>query len=136
MEKRTLLAVVLSIMILFAWQHFFTPKAPGQPSPQTAQSEKQGGQETAPGTGAPTAPGLTQSGPMAAEPGQSAFAAAATPARTITVDTPKMTIALTDLGGGITSVRLKEYKETLRGREGKELIEAAGPTATSPPSCA
>ena len=38
-----------------------------------------------------------------------------TPAKLVTVDTSKMTVALGDLGGGVMSVRLKEYKETVGG---------------------
>ena len=44
----------------------------------------------------------------------------------ITVDTSKLSIVLGDLGGGIMSVRLKEYKETLKGTKAKEMPRGYG----------
>src|SRR5208282_6767786 len=118
MEKRALIAIVVSMVILFAWQYYFSPKTPQQATqaqgshPQTAQTQKQEG-ETRIAPGEPAAAGQLAPSAM---PQTSVLLK--TPAKLVTVDTSKMTVTLGDLGGGVVSVRLKEYKETVGGREG------------------
>lgn len=45
----------------------------------------------------------------------------------VVVDTPLFTVTFTDLGGGIKSVVLKNYKEKVKSTEGKELVENIKP---------
>lgn len=136
MEKRTVIAIVLTILILFLWQFYLSPKKPTSP-PQT---ETQTGTQQPSGQTAPTAPSQAQA-PAAGQlaPGQQAgtqttqAAPAAMPAATlkstrqIVVDTPKFRVIFGDLGGGMTSVRLKEYKETIEKNEGKEILQDISP---------
>ncbi len=155
MDKRTIIAVVLSVAILFAWQYFFSPKMSEQQKPQAGapQGQVQGGAPAQPSQAgakgpqiAPVqvpgqAPAAGAQAPAAGQPVPAAqppipgvqaaaepkAAAQSKPARKITVETPTMTVTLTDIGGGITDVRLKEYKETLDSPEGKELIQNTAP---------
>lgn len=162
MDKRTIIAVVLSVAILFAWQYFFSPKMSEQQKPQAGapQGQVQGGAPAQPSQAgakgpqiAPVqvpgqAPAAGAQAPAAGQPVPAAqppipgvqaaaepkAAAQSKPARKITVETPTMTVTLTDIGGGITDVRLKEYKETLDSPEGKESSRIQRRTAISPPS--
>jgi YidC/Oxa1 family membrane protein insertase len=144
MDKRTIIAVVLSVAILLAWQYFFVPKVSEQQKPHTAAQQGQpqavapaqpAEQQQAGAKGPQIAPvqvpqQATAAGQPAIPGGQAAApqaAATVKPAKRITVETPKMTVTLTDIGGGITSVRLKDYKETLGQPEGKELIQGIAP---------
>jgi YidC/Oxa1 family membrane protein insertase len=124
MEKRTLLAVVLSIIILFVWQYFLAPKPPATGPRPAGQSQKQG-EESAKKTQEPGVPAGT--GQVAPPEAPLTSAAQHRSTRLITVDTPKLRVTLGSLGGGITSVRLHEYKESLGSTEGKELLENMGP---------
>ncbi len=136
MEKRTVAAVVLTILILFLWQFYLSPKS--KTPTTTPQSETQTRSEQPAGQAPPAAPAQTPSKEQAASgrqaPTQAAPATAqATPApvrkstRQIVVDTPKFRVTFGDLGGGMTSVRLKEYKETINQNEGKEILQNIAP---------
>ncbi len=127
MEKRALIAIVVSMVILFVWQFYFTPKAPQQE--QTPQTQGQQAAQTATQKGqTPVAPkGPAAAGLPAPLAAPQASVVLKTPTKLITVDTPKMTVILGDLGGGVMSVRLKEYKETVGGSEGKELVQDIAP---------
>ncbi len=117
MEKRALIAIVLSVVILFAWQ-FFMPKPPHRAQKQT--QEEQAAKATGPQAPAGAGQGAPVGSPQA--PG-----GLQTPARLVTVDTSKMRVVLGNLGGGVTSIRLKEYKETVGGAEHKELVQDISP---------
>lgn len=45
----------------------------------------------------------------------------------IIAETPYLKVALSDLGGGIASVQLKKYKESVKGTKDKEIIEDVKP---------
>ncbi len=47
-------------------------------------------------------------------------------------ETPYFKVALSDLGGGIASVQLKKYKESVKGTKDKELIEDIKPYLYTP----
>jgi YidC/Oxa1 family membrane protein insertase len=126
MEKRTVIAVVLTIIILFVWQFYMSPKTPVNAPQTSGQSQKQNDE-------APTATGKEQ--PRVEQPakgevpsaGTSSQATAIKSTRQITVDTPKFKVTFGNLGGGMTSVRLKEYKETVGNSTGKEILESLAP---------
>ena len=128
MENRTIIAVVLTISLLILWQYFMpaqkahSPAGGQQPS---GQAQNQAGPAQAPGTG-PAVPGQQMQGalPTAAAPAPGAERKAT---KLIHVETQKLRITLSDLGGGLTSVRLKEYKETVGGAANKELLENPSP---------
>ncbi len=121
MEKRTIIAVVLTIALLVAWQFLMPTKVPQTTGPQKpAQSQGQGGQAPAVEGGQGTTAGVL--------PGTApAPIAELKSTKQITVETSKLKIVLGDLGGGITSVRLNEYKETLGSDKTKEILENLGP---------
>ena len=124
MEKRALIAIVASMVILFVWQFYFSPKTaqqPAQTQTQQAPTQKQEGQTQ----NAPAGPAAT--GQLASSAMPQAPTVMKTPVKLVTVDTSKMTVTLGDLGGGVMSVRLKEYKETVEGHEGKELVQDIAP---------
>ena len=108
MEKRTLIALLLALVILFGFQYFFSPKEQPAPSKEAAPSAApskeaaQGKVEQAPAK--PSAQAATK-----AEAPAPAAAAKAT--KTFVVETPLLKVTLSDLGGAITSVRLLKYKE-------------------------
>lgn len=123
MEKRTMIAVVLSVVLLVVWQVWFTPKQAEQPAAQQqqAQSQQQEGQPSK------TAPAATQAAKAPDAKQAAAPVIEKKSTKQVIVETPKMIVTLGDLGGGITSVRLKEYKEKVDANERKELIENIAP---------
>jgi YidC/Oxa1 family membrane protein insertase len=128
MEKKTVLALVLTMIIIFVWQFYFSPKpqAPGTGAPAQTQQQSQS-QQTQPPT-QNQAPTTNQQQQALAVPGSAPTTTPALkPTKQIVVTTPKLTVTFSDLGGGMTSVRLKEYKETLDGTEGKEILENLSP---------
>ncbi len=129
MEKRTLIALLLALIILFGFQYFFSPKE--QPPPAQAPTK-----EAAPGKEAP--PAKAEQAPAkpstagAQSAGAPAAPATAKATKTYTVETPLLKVDLSDLGGSITSVRLIKYKEKLGSPEGKELFEDIKPYGQMP----
>jgi len=100
MEKRTLIAVVLSIVILVGWSYFFQPKqTPQQPAPveQTKPVEK-AGTETAVSEPAPQIPGQT---PLPADETGS----------DVTVETDLYKAVFSTKGATVKSWQLKKYAD-------------------------
>jgi len=118
MEKRLIIAVLLSIGVLYAYSFMFPtakplpagPGAPKQAAISSAVSSPSAQQ-------APAAPATTA---QAAQPvaGQPQAAAAA---RDITVDTDLYTAVFSSQGSGLKHLVLKKYKETL-GPQGKDIV--------------
>jgi YidC/Oxa1 family membrane protein insertase len=124
MEKRTLIALLLALVILFGFQYFFSPKEQPAPSKEAASSAApskeatQGKVEQAPAKPSEQAATKTEA------PAPSATAKAT---KTFVVETPLLKVTFSDLGGAVTSVRLLKYKEKVGQPEGKELIEVIKP---------
>jgi YidC/Oxa1 family membrane protein insertase len=126
MEKRTVIAVVLTIVILFVWQFYMSPKTPVNTPQTSAQSQKQN--EQAPATTGKEPPRTEEQATGTPQPGPtSAPASPLKSTKQITVDTSKLKVTFGDLGGGMTSVRLKEYKEMVGSSTGKEILENTSP---------
>lgn len=112
MERRMILAIVLSVVILLAYQYLFAPpsKGPGAPGPQGTAQKSDNAAPQAPPEPAVVAPavpgGLTSK--------------AAHPVRWIVVSTPLYSATITTEGGGLKSFLLKEYKD-VPGLKGKPL---------------
>ncbi|HVO83765.1 MAG TPA: membrane protein insertase YidC, partial [Syntrophobacteria bacterium] len=113
MEKRALLAIVLSMLVFLAYQMFFAPdektKRTAKP-PATAQKvqEVPGAeqQKTPPApTATPLAPAVTPPPALQAPPAHSA--------RDVVVETPLYTAVFTETGGRLKSLGLKQYRETI-----------------------
>ena len=104
MEKRVLLAIVLSFIVLYGYQAMFPPPEPVQPAP--TQAEAPGATEPAPPAESPVAstPGAAVEAPQEAAPltGDSE-------ARDITFENESVRAVFSNRGGVITSWRLKKY---------------------------
>ncbi|HSL91154.1 MAG TPA: membrane protein insertase YidC, partial [Candidatus Limnocylindrales bacterium] len=123
-----ILAIVLSVAILLAYQYLVAPPPKGPEAPQgTAQQE---GRDNVAGAGAqqgsaasvPAAPAPEVSGGLAPKSSH--------PDRRIVVSTPLYTATISTAGGGIPSFRLNEYKD-VPGTKGKPL-EIIGSGETRP----
>jgi YidC/Oxa1 family membrane protein insertase len=128
MDKRTIIVLVLTMAMLFVFQTYFMPKqAPQQPETQT-QTAPQGEapKPAAKADAARTAPGTPPPSAAAPQPAQKKAT------KTFAVSTPYLDVMLTDLGGGISSVKLKSYKAAVKGTEEKEIIEDVSPYVYNP----
>lgn len=120
MEKRALVAIVLSLVVVVIWSLFFAPASP-PPQKEAAPSGPQGQPEkvpppsgAAPETSRASAPvGSTAAGPAASE-------------TLATVDTGVARLTLTSQGASIRSVQLHAFRASLE--------EAAPPVEISPNS--
>src|SRR6267378_4171751 len=114
-EKRLLIAVALSLLVLTAYQLLFAPPPKPRPSPSPAAS------------GAPALPAPSPSlvpGPHAASPAPVAVAAqvADDKERRVEVQTPDVTIAFSNRGARLLSWRLLHFADP-RGRP-EEMVQA------------
>lgn len=104
MDKRTFLAILLSLIVIFAWQAFFAKKpAPQQPEStqqETVQS-KPAEKETAPEPLKPTQTKTILSQPTTGTE------------KDIPVETPLYSAIFTTKGGALKSFKLKDYRSTL-----------------------
>ncbi len=122
MEKRMIVAIVLSIAVLIGYQYYFMPAQPPKAPQGTAQPGAAGG--GAKDNAAEPMPGAP--GPAPAVAGVSPSAAGgmaprrAHPVRAIVVKTPRYTATITTEGGGIESFLLSAYKD-VPGPAGKPL---------------
>ena len=121
-NRNFLLAILLSIGVLFAWQYFFVPqhppatKAPTEQSQQQQQQQQQqqaepgpprpGAQSETPSAGGPTPPGSGTSTTLTREE-----ALAQSPR--IAIDTPALKGSIALKGGRIDDLTLKDYRETV-----------------------
>ena len=96
-----MIAVVLSMAVLFIWQFIFPPpKAPPKPAQETEQKVDPNGTAA---SSAGAAPGIS---------GGSGQGSTAEPARRIKIKTPSIIGSVTLKGARIDDVRLVDYKET------------------------
>ncbi|MDD3846707.1 MAG: membrane protein insertase YidC [Syntrophorhabdaceae bacterium] len=128
MDKRTIIVLVLTMAMLFVFQTYFMPKeAPKQPQAQTESAPQGEAQKPAARTdAAQKTPGASSSPAAGAQPTEKQVN------KTIAVSTPYLDVTLTDLGGGISSVKLKDYKATVKGTAEKEIVENVKPYVYSP----
>ena len=118
MERRVLLAITLSFVVLYAYQALY-PTPPDQTAqPKPVQSSKTA---TAPNASAPAAsnptPSIQPSAPLPAESG-----APQVPAREIVVDNANVHAVFTSRGGVLKSWQLKKYHD----EQGRPLEIVAG----------
>ncbi|UFS72181.1 membrane protein insertase YidC [Geomonas sp. RF6] len=112
MEKRLVVAVLLSIGVLYAYSFFFPPPKQVAPNASPAQQLSQPAVSAAPGTAAAPAPSAPA--PVAAVP-------QATAAKEVVVDTDLYQAVFSTQGAGLKRVVLKKYKET-PGPQGKDVV--------------
>jgi len=127
-EKRILLAVALSIAVLFGYQYLFTPppKTAAKKIDQTAEQAPAQTQKPAPATVAP--PAAIQ----AAQPVPQATAAAATP--DISIDTSLFTAQFSSATAGPASFQLHDYRESLEPTAAERLVKKFFPGDSAPPA--
>jgi YidC/Oxa1 family membrane protein insertase len=129
MEKRTIIALLLTVIILFFFQYYFSPKEqPKQPQatgeaqtkekPQAKDAEVKKAEKTVKSESIP---------PSAKQPVKTTAKVEKRDPKDVFVETPYLKVVLTDLGGGLRSVQLKQYKETVKGPQNKEVIEDIKP---------
>jgi YidC/Oxa1 family membrane protein insertase len=118
MEKRMILAIVLSVAILLAYQYLFAPPPKGPVAPQGTAQEA--GRDNAARPAAPQ----ERAAPAPAGPAQAVSGelvpGISSPLRQISVSAPLYTATISTGGGGILSFRLHEYKD-VPGPTGKPL---------------
>ncbi|OPY75108.1 MAG: Membrane protein insertase YidC [Syntrophorhabdus sp. PtaU1.Bin153] len=108
MEKRTMIALGLTIVLLFVFQMYFTPKQ--QPA-QNAPAKK-----------------VDETGAVQTKPTAPAQAENKKPTLRVLAETPLLRVTFSDLGGGIESVKLQRYRETVKkDSTEKELVEDIKP---------
>jgi YidC/Oxa1 family membrane protein insertase len=113
-NRNFLLAIVLSIGVLFAWQFFFVPRPhPGEQKPPADQTQVQPGPAgpSQPGTETPAIGGGTQPGGAATAVLTREEALAASPR--IAIDTPSLKGSIALKGGRIDDLTLMDYHETV-----------------------
>src|SRR6478672_8731090 len=119
-NRNFILAIVLSIGVLFAWQYFFVPKHPPQQPPGQQTAEQQQPQKPAePGPPQPRAKGETPSpAGMAVAPGGAQAVTetreqALASSQRVAIDSPGIKGSINLKGGRIDDVVLKKYHETV-----------------------
>jgi YidC/Oxa1 family membrane protein insertase len=117
MEKRVIIAVVLSFVVLYAYQAMFVPQP--APKPKAAQGELAKGSAAA-GAGQSATPAGSPGGAAASTAGGSPAAApqpaaaivvADTEARDIVIDTDAVHAVFSNRGAALKSWRLNHYKD-------------------------
>ncbi|HEX2966053.1 MAG TPA: membrane protein insertase YidC [Syntrophorhabdaceae bacterium] len=122
MDKRTMLALGLTLAILFIFQAYFLPKAPQQTPVQTPSKTEAPSKEVA----APAKDGKAQTSVSTKESAPPAQATKKATKRFV-AETPFIKVTLDDLGGGISSVQLKKYKANVKETNYKEVVENIKP---------
>jgi len=121
MERRVLVAVFLSFLVLYAYQAFFVPASPptqtqAQPAPAAPAVEPSGAAQPPPAqTAAPTSAPAPQPAVVLGDAGE----------REIVVETATVEATLSNRGGRMLHWRLKEYRDS-RG-EPVDLVPSALP---------
>jgi YidC/Oxa1 family membrane protein insertase len=134
MEKRVLLAVILSFVVLYAFQAMYPPPKPQQqPVKPPAAAQPSGGAAGAPSNPAAQAPGNAAASATAPEPQSAAPAALVADAaeRDVTVENQSVVAVFTTRGGALKSWRLKKYQDA--SRQPLELVPHTVPADSSRP---
>jgi YidC/Oxa1 family membrane protein insertase len=107
MEKRTLMAFVLSFIVLVGWSYVFSPERDNSPRPVATSSEK--AQEAVPDRSAP--PQIQQT-PEQPRVGPTEQPAPQAERKLVEVDTPLYNAVISTQGPTFTSFKLKKYRRT------------------------
>jgi YidC/Oxa1 family membrane protein insertase len=133
MEKRVLIAVILSFIVLYAYQALVPPPKPS-PAGGTAAPKTSTGQSTVTSTVPPATKPATST-PQTAEAAQPSPSAtplvADTAERDITVENSSISAVFTTRGGVLKSWRLKKYQDS--AGQALELIPHTVPPGTPRP---
>lgn len=129
MDRNLILAIVVSILIIIGFQLYFQTVAPPPPKKVPVATEKAPDQakERAP-TPAPEREAVRPA-PVAVVPMEGV---AREKERTITVETLKYQAVLSSFGARIVSFKLKDYMQTLGGKDPVNLFPTDGPDSSGP----
>lgn len=116
-NRNFILAIVLSMVVLFAWQFFFVPETPPEEQPaqeQVEQGPPSGGVDaTQPEAGTPPQPGAsTAPQPEGSPTGMTREKALAASPR-IAIDTPSVKGSIALKGARLDDLTLKDYRVTV-----------------------
>jgi YidC/Oxa1 family membrane protein insertase len=136
-NRNFILAIVLSIAVLFFWQYFFVKPQPPQPTQQTAQPQAQPQQPQAGGPPQPSAPGQAPASasvspqPGAVPPGVLSRAEAIAKSERVAIDTPSLKGSINLTGARIDDLVLVKYRETVEPNSANVVLlsPAGGPGA-------
>jgi YidC/Oxa1 family membrane protein insertase len=137
MEKRVLLAVFLSFLVLYVYDAAVRPRKQPTPAAQSGAARPPAAPQaaeqspTAAPRAAPEAPAAALAEPVAAPVDTGTATVGEVAERSITVETSTVTATLTNRGGQITGWRLKHYSDERGGPV--DLVPAALPAATPRP---
>jgi YidC/Oxa1 family membrane protein insertase len=135
MEKRVLLAVVLSFLVLYGYQALFTPPKPAGNPAGTVTTPAPEKSPATPGSTTTSAAAAAPSGASAAAPSTAQPAAAAIVAdaaeRDIAFENDSVRAVFSTRGGALKSWRLKKYQDA--NREPLELVPHTVPAGTLRP---
>src|SRR5437588_4768361 len=117
-QKNTILAIVLSALVLIGWQIFFgLPQVEKQKqAAQQQQQQQQQQTQPAPGTPAPSTPGTAPQAPgqpTAAPPAPLTREAALAASPRVRLETPLLAGSIALKGGRIDDLSLVKYRETV-----------------------
>ena len=121
-NSRIILAIVLSVAIIFGWQYFFMGGFTPPPAKQAAEQTAGPAQATNQANPAPAAVTAAPS-PASAAPAVAAPAIPAKPGRDITVRTDLFTAVFSENGAALKSLTLNRYRESIKkDSPGKEVV--------------
>jgi YidC/Oxa1 family membrane protein insertase len=112
-HKNTILAIILSLIVVVGWEYFFArPELQNQPPPQQQQEQTQANkpsaaQPAAPAGNAPAAPNV----PSGQTPTQTRTSVLASLPH-VDIDTPRLRGSIDLKGGRIDNLSLEQYRET------------------------
>jgi YidC/Oxa1 family membrane protein insertase len=127
MDKRTMLALGLTLALLIAFQMYFLPN----------EQQKQPAVQTQPQAETPSKPAAAETKEQKKEGGTAKKEVSPVKTETKAIkhfvaETPYLKVTFSDLGGGISSIELKKYKASVKGDKNKEIIEDIKPYAYIP----
>lgn len=109
-QKRLFIALGVSFLIIFGWSRIFGPQPKPVPEkPAEKVSQTTAGKTQDQQTSVASAPGAPATSTVAASTPQKP----AREARTITIDTPLFSMALSEKGAAVTSMVLKDFRESI-----------------------
>ena len=117
-NRNFILAIVLSMVVLFSWQFFFVPETPPEPQQQAQEQSDQGppapsAESEAPQPGAATQPGAGSTPqPEGSPTGMTREKALAASPR-VAIDTPSVRGSISLKGGRLDDLTLKDYRVTV-----------------------
>jgi YidC/Oxa1 family membrane protein insertase len=103
MDKRTIAAFALSLLVLIVWSVFFSPQPEQRTEPQAVEEDSQRKVPPSPASALPS-PGIRDRAPELASPEDRQ--------REITIDTPLYKAVFSNVGPSLKSFKLKKYRSS------------------------